>query len=251
MELSFTVHGYVDLHSHWVAGIDDGVRSVVDGAALLRGLYGVGFSTVVATPHMRPGMFENDRQGLTEAYDRTRRAIFAEVEGAPAPADLPHTELASEHFLDDVVFGRLMRREGLPYPGGRAILVELSTQAFPAFLQHRLFDIRRTGLRVVIAHPERYQPVWKDVGCLEPLLDAGVRLLLDLCALVGKYGRSSQRAAEALLEEDVYDAACSDAHKPADVPDVERSIARLEQLGGPALVKRLLIDGPRRLLSGG
>ncbi len=238
------MRGYVDLHSHWVAAIDDGVRTPEDGVALLRALYGVGFSTVVATPHMRPGMFENDRASLTAAYERT---VATFPSGA---SDLPEVHLASEHFFDDIVFRRLIGGEALPYPGGRSVLVELSPQAFPAFLQHRLFDVRRAGLRVVIAHPERYQPVWKDIGCLEPLLDAGVRLLLDVCALVGKYGRSSQRAAEELLEEEAYDAACSDAHKPADVVDVERAIKKLESVGGSALVTRLLVDGPKRILAG-
>lgn len=243
------MRGYVDLHSHWVAAIDDGVRTAEDGISLLRGLYGCGFSTVVATPHMRPGMFENDRASLTEAYDRTR-ALVDNVRAAGA-ADLPETHLASEHYFDDIVFGRLVRGEGLPYPGGRSVLIELSPQAFPAFLQHRLFDVRRAGLRVVIAHPERYQPVWKDITCLEPLLDAGVRLLLDLCALVGKYGRASQRAAEELLEEEAYDAACSDAHKPSDVPDVARAIERLAALAGKDAIARLLVEGPKRILNGG
>lgn len=237
------MRGYVDLHSHWVAGIDDGVRNTDEGIALVRALYAAGFSTVVATPHMRPGMFDNDKAALTAAYDRTRAAF-------PSGVELPETHLASEHFFDDIVFGRLIRGEGLPYPGGRSVLIELSPQAFPAFLQHRLFDVKRAGLRVVIAHPERYQPVWKDITCLEPLLDAGVRLLLDLCALVGKYGRASQRAAEELLEEEAYDAACSDAHKPADVVDVERAIERLQALSGKESVTRLLVDGPKRVLSG-
>jgi protein-tyrosine phosphatase len=238
------VRGYTDLHSHWVAAIDDGVRTPDEGEALLRGLYAAGFSTVVATPHMRPGMFDNDKDSLTAAYERTR-ATF------PAGAkDLPTVHLASEHFFDDIVFRRLVSGQGLPYPGGKSVLIELSPQAFPAFLQHRLFDVRRAGLRVVIAHPERYQPVWKDLTCLEPLLDAGVRLLLDLCSLVGKYGRAAQRAAEELLEEEAYDAACSDAHKPADVAAVEKSLKRLEALAGPEGLEKLLAQGPNRILAG-
>jgi protein-tyrosine phosphatase len=100
----------------------------------------------------------------------------------------------------------------------------------------------------VLAHPERYEPVWKDDRCLDPLLDAGAHLLLDVCALVGKYGRAPQRAAEKLLEDDAYEAACSDAHKPRDVEDVVRAIARLEQLAGAEEARRLLSEGPRGIL---
>ncbi len=207
-------------------------------------LHEIGFDEVVATPHMRPGMFDNDKAGLQCAFAAMQPSLSA------ASARLPKVHLSSEHFFDDVVFGRLIRGEALPYPGGKSVLVEFGATAFPLRAQHRMFDMRRAGLTTVLAHPERYEPVWKDDGCLEPLLDAGAMLLLDLCTLVGKYGRAPQRAAEKLLEQDAYDAACSDAHRPHDVDDVAKAIARLVVLIGEGETKRLLADGPRTIVNG-
>ncbi|WP_394838958.1 protein tyrosine phosphatase [Pendulispora rubella] len=247
---------FIDLHSHWIAHIDDGARSPAASVAMLSRLFQAGFSTVIATPHMRPGMFDNDRPALERAY----AAMGPHLEEASVP--LPKVGLASEHFFDDVVFQRLVSGEGVPYPSvpnapnaphppgvRRAVLVELPSSAFPRNLQARFFDLRRAGLAPVLAHPERYQPVWKDIGALTPLLDAGTHLQLDLCSLVGKYGRAAQRAAEELLEEEAYEIASSDAHKPEDVDAVVSSIERLEALVGRAERSRLLIEGPRSLLS--
>ncbi len=236
------MRGFVDLHCHWIAAIDDGARTPDDGLSMLRGLRAIGFDVVVATPHMRPGVFDNDRSGLERAFRAMQQTLSA------ASADVPTVHLASEHFFDDLVFGRLLRGEALPYPGGRCVLVEFGRGPFPVRVQHRLFDLRRAGLTPVLAHPERYEPVWKDDACLDPLLDAGALLLLDVCALVGKYGRAPQRAAERLLEQDAYDAACSDAHRPEDVDDVARAIERLGALAGEQHAKRLLADGPRGIL---
>jgi protein-tyrosine phosphatase len=238
------MRGLVDLHCHWVAAIDDGARTPDEGLAMLHGLHDVGFDSVVATPHMRPGMYDNDRAGLERAFAAMQQTL------STASMRLPAVHLASEHFFDDVVFGRLMRGEALPYPAGNAVLVEFGPGPFPLRAQHRMFDLRRVGLVPVLAHPERYEPVWKDDVCLEPLLDAGTMLLLDVCALVGKYGRAPQRAAEKLLEEDTYEAACSDAHRPADVDIVARAIERLVTLVGQDESRRLLADGPRRILGG-
>jgi len=234
--------GFVDLHCHWIANIDDGARAPEESLAMLQGLRQAGFDRVVATPHMRPGMFDNDRSALERAY----AAMQPTLQAATAP--LPVVHLASEHFFDDVVFGRLLRGEGLTYPGGKSALIELGPGAFPVRLQHRLFDLKRAGIVAVIAHPERYEPVWRDDACLDPLLDAGAHLLLDVAALVGKYGRSPQRAAERLLEGDAYEAACSDAHKPADVEQVVRAVERLTSLVGAEEVQRLLSTGPRGIL---
>lgn len=238
--------GFCDLHCHWIANIDDGVRSPDDGIALLRALKQVGFDTVVATPHMRPNMFDNDRDALVAAY----AAMKPMLDASP---DLPRTFLASEHFFDDVVFARLVKGEGLPYPGKlktgkRAVLVELPPNAFPAKLDKRCFDLSRAGLRMVLAHPERYQPVWKDDACLDPLLEAGVALLLDVCALVGKYGRASQEAAEKLLDEEAYEAACSDSHRPSDAEQTAEAIETLIARVGKGEATRLLDTAPRALL---
>jgi protein-tyrosine phosphatase len=240
------VRGFVDLHCHWIASIDDGARSPADGLAMLRGLKKAGFDVVCATPHMRPGMFDNDRAAL-------ERAFAAMAPHLESEADLPRVHLSSEHYFDDVVFQRLLRSEALPFPrlgeiAKRGVLIELDPRAFPAQLQHRLFDLGRAGLRPVIAHPERYQPVWKDDACLDPLLDAGACLLLDVCALVGKYGRAAQKAAQKLLDDDAYEAACSDAHRPDDAEIVERAIERLEKLVGADETERLLGAAPRALL---
>ncbi len=235
------MRGFVDLHCHWVAAIDDGAKTTADSLAMLRGLHQAGFDAVVATPHMRPGMFDNDRPRIERAFQSMAPTLSA-------AGKLPTVHLASEHFFDDVVFTRLLRGEVLPYPGGRAILVELGQGPFPVRLAQRFFDVKRVGLVPVLAHPERYEPVWKSDACLDPLLDAGAHLLLDVCALVGKYGRAPQRAAEKLLAEDAYEAACSDAHKPSDVDIVVRAIERLERAVGADEAKRLLSSGPRGIL---
>jgi len=234
--------GYVDLHCHWVAGVDDGVKTVDEGRALLLGLAKLGFERVVATPHMRPGMFDNDRATLERGYESTVKSLD--------PAGLPELGLSSEHFLDDIVFQRLLKKQALPYPGEKAVLVEFPPQVLPARVDARLFDLRCSGLLPVIAHPERYQPVWRDPACLDPLFEAGACLLLDICSLVGKYGRAAQKAAEALLEEEAYQAACTDSHRPSDVDEVAKAIERLDELVGEEERTRLLSTGPRGILSG-
>lgn len=236
------MRGFFDLHCHWVAGIDDGARTPDEGLAMLQGLHEVGFDSVVATPHMRPGMFDNDRAGLEHAFSAMQQTLRT------ASRPLPAVHLSSEHFFDDIVFGRLLRGEALPYPGGKSVLVEFGPGPFPLRAQHRMVDLRRGGLTPVLAHPERYEPTWDDDSCLEPLFDAGAVLLLDVCALVGKYGRTPQRVAEKLLEEEAYEAACSDAHRPRDVEQVALAIERLVELVGPDEARRMLVDGPRSLV---
>jgi protein-tyrosine phosphatase len=236
------MRGWVDLHCHFIAGIDDGARTEDEGVRMLEALYAIGFDHVVATPHMRPGMFDNQKRDLTEAYARMAPRL--------AQSGLPATDLSSEHYFDDVVFSRIVAGEGLPYPGKKAVLLEFYAVDFPQAVDRCFSALRRAGLLPVIAHPERYQCLWRSLEPLERLVDGGAAALLDAAALVGKYGSQPQRAAEAILELGLYHAACSDAHRPDDVKDVARAIKRIEKLYGADECEALFGSGPKALLGG-
>jgi protein-tyrosine phosphatase len=237
------MNGWIDLHCHYVPGIDDGANSAEDGLAMLRGLASLGFSRVLATPHTRPGMFDNT--------GATIRAAFAQfVAGLPAGEALPELAVSSEHYFDEVVFQRLLSGDALPYPGEKAALLEFYQIDFPPMIQHRLSDLRSRGLLPVIAHPERYQCLWRSPDTLERLVDGGSAALLDVAALIGKYGRKTQDCAEILLERGLYHAACSDAHRPSDVAEVARGIERVAELYGEEELDFLFREGPESLLAG-
>jgi protein-tyrosine phosphatase len=238
-----SLSGLCDLHCHYVPAVDDGVKSAREGRELCAGLRSLGFSTVIATPHIRPGMFDNRRPQLMAAYD----AFVAE---SADDASLPETGLAAEHFCDDTFFELLERGDALPYPGGHAALIEFSTERLPLGLASQLFRMQVRGVRPVIAHPERYKPIWRSSQELQDLIDRGGLALLDLMALVGKYGRQPRKAAEQLLDAGLYYAACSDSHKPGDLEQVAEGLARLVELVGEAEAQRLLSEHPRAILSG-
>jgi protein-tyrosine phosphatase len=238
-----TGKGFVDLHCHYLPGIDDGARNTGEGVALLRALKQCGFDRVVATPHMRPRMFDNTKALLVDAFARFETA----VRGSDG---IPELALASEHYFDDIVFQRLLEGDGLPYPGGHAVLLEFYDQNFLPAVADRLFDLRRRKLVPVIAHPERYRCFWASHQRLSELVASGSAALLDVAALVGKYGKEPERCARRILDDGLYAAACSDAHRPEDVEDVEDGIRFLAKKYGDEEVDALLREGPLAILEG-
>lgn len=235
--------GWTDLHCHYVPGVDDGVRTLDESQRVLAGLCELGWSRVIATPHIRTAMFENRAAPLRRAFDEIA-AILRTEEG------MPEIGLAAEHYCDDVFWDLFVRGEALPYPGGKAALIEFHYEAWPKNVGHRFFEMQVRGVRPVIAHPERYAALARATDPLDPLLDVGALTLLDLMSLEGKYGERSRRAAERMLEEGAYDAACSDTHRPEDVATVGRAVERLRELVGREEAELLLGEHPRRILEG-
>lgn len=234
---------YIDLHCHYVPAVDDGVRTTEEGIALCRGLAGLGYTTLVATPHIRTAMFDNEPAGLAQAH-----AAFAQT--AQTLGDLPALGLAAEHFCDDVFWTRLERGDVLRYPGGHALLIELPPERFPLGLAEGCFQMQVKGVRPVLAHPERYPPLFRSTDAIERLVEMGVVPQLDLMSLGERYGRAPRKAAERMLREGVYGLAATDSHKPEHVEIVAEAISRLHALVGQAYAVRLLAEAPAAILAG-
>jgi len=237
------MRGFIDLHCHWLPEVDDGAQSLAESLAMLAALRQSGFDEVWATPHMHAVMFDNSRAELEAAYQR----VLPAVEQA---ANMPRTGLGCEHHLDDIVFDRLMSGQGLPFGEAGAVLIELPFDRIPVLLDQRLFELRCQKLRPLLAHPERQRPAWQDIAVLEPIVDGGTLLVLDVAALTGAQGRATRRTAERLLEEGFYYAACSDAHSVRDAVAVASAIDKLFDVVGTEEAEFLLIEGPRSILEG-
>ena len=235
------MEGLIDLHCHYIPAVDDGVRTYDEGVALCQALKRFGYAIVTATPHIRSAMFDNNKADLEQRFARF-------CEQARASADMPELLLGAEHFCDDAFWELFMRGEALPYSRGKAALIELPPDQLPLGLGDRCFRMQVRGVRPVLAHPERYAPLFASSAPIERLLEMGVLPLLDVMSLAGKYGHRPQRAAERMLEEDVYYAACSDCHRPADVEVVADAVERLVELCGAEYAQLLLADHPRAIL---
>lgn len=236
--------GFIDLHLHYIPNVDDGARSLEEGIALCRGLKALGYARLVTTPHIRSGMFDNRPPALRQAFEAFVAAARA------AEPNIPELDLSAEHHCDEIFLELFHAGELLPYPGGRALLVEFANEALPLGFEQLAYKLRLKGFTPVVAHPERYVPLLKRTDPIDRLLDQDVAFQLDLMSLIGKYGRSARAAAERMLEEGVYAIAASDAHRFEDLARTKEALARLRELVGDDEAEVLLRENPGRLLAG-
>lgn len=206
---------------------------------------------------MRPGMFDNAAPNLRAAYLST----LSQIRALRNAVELPQTSLGSEHFFDWTVIENIHHGKGLPYLAeedvtptgerhGGAILIEFLDVSPLSIIESQIARLIGAGYLPVIAHPERYRQVWDRPELVGRLQDLGCVALLDSAALVGKYGQRPQDCARHLLEEGVYHAACSDAHRPADVAVVAAAMDWIRHQFDADELELLFGVGPRHILGG-
>lgn len=209
---------------------------------MIDGLVGLGFSTICATPHQKTGQYLPSLEAIRHAH----REVVEQVSGRDWELRIP---LAAENMWDSTLYERMESGEIPGYDDSKAFLMEFIPNQLPVGLFNRIFDLRCKGLLPVVAHPERYSPLWKDPGSVEKLA-ADCAMVVDLGALAGHHGRKQAKYARKMVLNGTAHAAASDAHCVDDIQSAREGIAWIFKKAGEAAAKRLLATNPAMILEG-
>ena len=233
---------FVDLHSHFLPGLDDGAGDLETSLRMVQALAALGFSDLYATPHQRAGMFMPARTAIDGAFQQVAEQTRTAGGGL-------RLGLGAENFWDDVFHDRLRQGQHPSYDRGPAFLFEVNPQLMPPGIENELFAMRVRGQLPVMAHPERYVAVQSDISFAERI-GRSAALLVDLGALDGAHGRPEMKTSRRLILDGLAHAAASDAHSPEDQGAVASGMAWIRKHRGPEVLDQLLDENPRRILSG-
>lgn len=237
----------LDLHNHVLFGLDDGCRTLEESAALCAAAKAAGHVGFVATPHIRPGMFDNDPDGIRARRDEVRATVEA------AGLEL---FLGAEYYFDaDLLEAARGKRLLTLGERSRYVLAELPSGALPVRYDEVLYEIRLAGYVPIVAHPERCAGVQENLpSALSALRQVGALLQLDLGSLVGHYGRAAKKASAELVKQGAYHVAACDLHRPGDVativaPALKALTKLLKKRRRAEGVETLTLHNPRRIVS--
>jgi protein-tyrosine phosphatase len=235
-----------DLHSHLVPGVDDGARTLDESLSALGRLRGAGVREIVTTPHIdaslegRPTALERRLSEIGAAFERL-------VEAAREPYPDVSLRLGCEIMLDvpDPALVDARFRLG----GTRFILVEWPRLRVPPGTVQVVAELVEKGLVPVIAHPERYGGLGRQLALAGEWRDAGAYLQVNHGSLHGRYGREAKDRAVTLLRHGWVDCLASDFHARAHLePYVAETRAWFAARGEAAVFLNLTEGNPRRII---
>ncbi|MFB3390021.1 tyrosine-protein phosphatase [Flavobacterium sp. LAR06] len=193
---------YIDIHNHLLPSIDDGPNTAKETMKLISRMKEIRIEGAIATPHTYIKYWNNTSHNIYCAY-----GIAKQIE--PGKSFLKG--YASEYMLDASLVARL-NKEKLLCIHDTYILVELPYMGCPLNLYEMLFELKCKNYKIIIAHPERYIYFHNSIEKFKKLKLFGVYFQLNLLSLIGYYGKSIQKIAESLIENDLYDFTGTDIH---------------------------------------
>jgi protein-tyrosine phosphatase len=199
-------HGLpVDVHSHLLPGIDDGVESIEESLRILKAFHNLDYKKVITTPHVNPEFYPNTSEDILDKYHVVQAALQQEN------IDI-ELEVAAEYFLGEELMEKVTQDVPLLTFGGKYLLFECSFLNEPLFLKEFIFKAISLGYKPVLAHPERYAFVYHDFSRLEDLKNRGVLLQINANSLAGAYQKPAKKIAEKMIREQMVDLIGSDCH---------------------------------------
>ncbi len=192
-----------DIHSHLLAQLDDGVKSMEEAIALILRFKSLGFSKIITTPHINSDYYRNDSFIIHEKL-RELQKILSERN------ILIHIEAAAEYLLDEELSRKVVNQEKLLTFGNSYLLFETNFLSEPLNLKEFIFKAISSGYKLVLAHPERYQ--YMNLEKAQDLRDRGLLFQINIPSLVGYYSKPIQKMAYQLIDKGWIDFLGSDCH---------------------------------------
>lgn len=197
----------IDLHTHILPGLDDGVATLEASVELARRAAASGVEAIAATPHVR-----EDYPTSVEAMNRSLTEVRARIESERLPVRvLPGGEVG----VDQLAWRATEELRGFGLGGNPSyLLVEAPYYVLPIDFEERLFRLRALEITPVLAHPERSLVLREDPQLVRRIVGSGTLVQVTAGSFAGAEGESARKAAFALLDAGLVHCVASDAHGP-------------------------------------
>ena len=209
-----------DLHCHILPGVDDGARDIEESLQMFHAAREAGITSITCTPHCRDPDF--DYLPMWRAFRAFESAVHRIDETFPLQMGF------------EVNYAKLMElgldwAEKLHYNGTNEFLLELEVNVRSSRYgdyERTIWQLQGMGYDVIIAHPERYLAIQRDIGLAEELVHMGCKLQASTDFLKGGRLGRERRPAIRMLKMGLYTYLASDAHRAAHYDYFEEAVRR-------------------------
>lgn len=236
----------IDLHSHILAGIDDGAKTLSDTLAIAENSVANGVTHMMCTPHIQLGIYDNNTT--------TIKAAFQEACDAIHDANIPlKLAMGSEVRICAEVMV-LSKQNQLPFIGTwnnrSALLLELPHSHIPPGVENLIHWLLKNGVQPIIPHPERNRDILANYSKAKWLKQLGCMFQVTAGAFVKRFSNDVFDTVWKMREDKLIAYVASDTHNVAKRPnDMQLAFDAVATSTNKKTAQALFLDIPKQLTS--
>lgn len=239
----------IDTHCHILPHLDDGPSSWEECLAMAQRAAEDGITKIIATPHTRNGIYENESNQIMEKVNQLNQFL---EENKILLQIFPGCEIQLyDRILNDLEQEGLNGLITLNYSS--RLLIELpSNIKISREIENCLFKIQLKGFIPVIAHIERVYDFYHNSDILDRWIEQGIETQLTSASLNGIMGKKAHLFALRLLQRGLITYLVSDAHsnsKYGRKPILSEGVRKITKVIGRQKALDLVITNPEKIMS--
>ena len=232
----------VDIHSHALFNVDDGSKSLEESIIMIKEAKESGFETICLTPHYLESYYENNKFENDKMLGKLKEELVRQ--------DI-HMELVlgNEVYINTNILELLEFEKITKIGNSNYMLIELPMNQELRYVKDIINELVNKGIRVIIAHPERYKYVQKDISYLEQFLDMGVVFQSNYASILGHYGDEAKKTIKKLLKGKMIQIMATDAHRCNSIyKKIDEIQKRLKKEIDKEYFNLITQDNPKKVL---
>ncbi len=243
----------IDLHCHILPDVDDGPREWEESLQMCEMAFRDGIHTIVATPHIKPGVYEPDKKlilsRIKELNGRIRKTRWATNPAGAVPLTiLPGAEV---HLQPDII-SKIDDVAINPSAGPiRYFCLELPDYFLFPRVKELIRELRSKNIIPILTHPERNLTIMRNIRLLLEFIKAGVLSQVTAMSITGEFNREIQKITRKMITSDLVHIIASDAHSRDGRPPVlSRAVEEAAKIIGIGRAEKMVRDIPQAVIEG-
>ena len=228
----------IDFHTHILPNIDDGSQSIEETINLIKEAKNTGFDGVVLSSHYKQNFFD------TYSYERKilMDIVKDNIKNNTFDMDL---YIASEIYICDNILELLEKERASSLNNSSYVLFEMPLKTEPENLYNMIYTLNVNKLIPVLAHPERYEFIYKDPELVNDLIEKGVLMQGNYGSILGQYGKKAKFIIKKLLAYDMIHFLGTDVHKENTIYEkVPKALEEIERIIGKEKLDTITTTNP-------
>ena len=234
----------IDFHSHILPNVDDGSTSIEETNKLIKEAIQVGFTEIISTSHYIQGYYEFTCNERKEKLDIIQKEISIKDS-----LNLK-LHLGSEIYFSPEIIELIEDKKASTINNTKYILFELPMNIKPLYVKEVVFNLIQNGYKPIIAHPERYSYVQKEIEYIEELSNMGVLFQANYGSIIGMYGNNAKKTLKKLLKKNLISFLGSDVHRVGQIyPLIPKILKKLNKLISSEQLEQLTTLNAQKVLN--